>query len=138
MERGLQRPHQRSSAKRGLEKRSEKEWDKANKGGCKRRSYKMSQEKSSQEVLRKCPQGRSREEVVSGGPQKRLREEASRESRLWKEAGKEVVTGGLKWGPNERDALENKAARGGREKRSQQQVIRRGPQGRSRKVKGRP
>ena len=74
----------------------------------------MSEEKSPQEVLRGCPQERSREEVMSSGPRKRLREEVSRERRSWKEAGKEVVTGGLKGGPTEREALENKVARGER------------------------
>ena len=54
---------------------------------------------------------------VSGGPQKRLREEVSRQRRSWKEAGKEVATGGLKRGRNEKEALENKVARGGPEKR---------------------
>ena len=40
----------------------------------------MSEEKSSQEVLRGCPQGRSREEVVSGGPRK-VGEEVARKGR---------------------------------------------------------
>ena len=115
MERGLQRPHHRSSAKGSLVKR-----------------FAKSGPRPTKEVAKggptTCPNVH-REEVVSGGPQKRLREEVSRERRSWKEAGKEVVTGGLKGGPNEREALENKVARGGREKRSE--VMRGRPQGRS-------
>ena len=67
-------------------------------------------------------------EVARGGRERRSTEEVarevrgrSREKKLWKEAGKEVVTGGLKGGPKrrrEREALDNKVARGGREKRS--------------------
>ena len=88
---------------------------------------------STGEIARGCPQGRSREEVASGGPLKRLREEVSRE-RSWKEAGKEVVTGGLMGVPT-RGKLWKTRLRGEAARKGPNRSHERRSAGRSRKVK---